>query len=146
MASEQTVMIDGVEHVNGAALARLLGCTYLMISTYREMGMPVTRVKGGQLYPLEACRDWFCKKHPPLARPTTGETRCWTCKKAVARGCPWFTNYMPVPGWRATATTIVANDREGKHAAQSYKVHECPEYDRGRPPYPGSTAERSVSE
>ena len=57
---------------------------------------------------------------------------CWLCEKACG-GCSWSKDFTPVPGWKATPTTMVSStvNRQGKkkkYYIESYAIHECPEF------------------
>ena len=55
------------------------------------------------------------------------ETLCWTCSKCTG-GCSWSEDFIPVKGWKATARYV---DEMDDAPPWSYRVEECPEYERG---------------
>lgn len=55
------------------------------------------------------------------------QTLCWYCKNACG-GCSWSKSFKPVKGWTATYRPV----NIFKRLADSYFVHECPEFEEGR--------------
>ena len=51
-------------------------------------------------------------------------TLCWVCQNCFG-GCSWSRDYIPVEGWKAKATTVQRQPREG---VASYLVLSCPEF------------------
>lgn len=50
-----------------------------------------------------------------------GETLCWSCTKS---DCSWFTNFIPVDGWKANKTEY----KSAIGIVDSYTVKKCPLY------------------
>lgn len=71
------------------------------------------------------------KRYKPKNRPkdivSRPETLCWRCAKSVNMGCSWSQGFKPVYGWTAVPTKITCAD----HTADSYRVVDCPEFERG---------------
>ena len=70
-------------------------------------------------------RDWLNYER--------GERRmqlCCYCKK-FGGGCSWSRKFEPVEGWKAVPTIIKARNRNGKYDIHSYKITECPQYEKG---------------
>ena len=71
------------------------------------------------------------KRHKPKNRPQdvykSSDTLCWRCAKAATNGCAWSASFKPVNGWTAVPTKITCAD----HTADSYRVVDCPEFERG---------------
>ena len=71
------------------------------------------------------------KRHKTKNRPkdivSRPETLCWRCAKSVNNGCSWSASFKPVNGWTAVPTKITFAD----HTADSYRVIDCPEFERG---------------
>lgn len=55
---------------------------------------------------------------------------CWSCKNACG-GCEWSANLEPVPGWTAEKVPRDTGTRENKRKGFSYKITECPKFERG---------------
>lgn len=60
------------------------------------------------------------------------EQLCWSCKNACG-GCEWSAHLEPVPGW--TAEKVLRweyiGTKENKRPSFSYKIIECPKFERG---------------
>lgn len=55
---------------------------------------------------------------------------CFSCKNTHYGGCPWFTDFKPVPGWVAFPTVLPSNKRSDKPGLEnSYRIMRCPLYD-----------------
>lgn len=71
------------------------------------------------------------KRHKPKNRPKDivkpDSTLCWRCAKSVNNGCSWSARFEPVQGWTVVQTKIACAD----HTADSYRVIDCPEFERG---------------
>ena len=58
-----------------------------------------------------------------------GETLCWRCANTFAGGCPWFTDFTPVPGWRAVEGVVRVPRADGAVLQErSYTVVFCPKF------------------
>lgn len=55
---------------------------------------------------------------------------CINCKNAVpdnrGHGCEWSRNFDPVPGWTAEPTIL----RAGGNEIESYRITDCPKFER----------------
>ena len=67
----------------------------------------------------------YYKKKPALKN----ETLCWDCKNACG-GCSWSRTFTPVKGWVAEPTKLKGS-HEYSAIIDSYKIFECPEFERG---------------
>ena len=60
-------------------------------------------------------------------------TLCWYCVNSCANGCPWFTDFTPVPGWDAVPTVVKMGVVWNKERPKpSYHVNACPLFVEGR--------------
>ena len=65
------------------------------------------------------------------------QTICWECihaDKGKASICPWVSEFKPVEGWDATRRDILVpgrNKNQPAHYDESYRVHQCPLFERG---------------
>lgn len=57
---------------------------------------------------------------------------CWECKNACG-GCEWSARLEPVPGWTAEEVPrwIYRGNKEDKELGHTYKITECPKFERG---------------
>lgn len=55
---------------------------------------------------------------------------CWTCKKAGGI-CSWSHEFKPVPGWDAEPDTITPLNGDGRRLIETFRIYDCPEYERG---------------
>lgn len=60
------------------------------------------------------------------------EQLCWSCKNACG-GCEWSARLEPVPGWTAEKVPRweYIGTKEKKRKVFSYKITECPKFERG---------------
>lgn len=71
-------------------------------------------------------RTYYPTPHKPY-NVLVGTLCEWCCNSVPdlkGNGCSWSRNLSPVPDWVATAVTR----RFGKHMANTYCVHECPQF------------------
>ena len=83
----------------------------------------------GLVYDVLCDGKLFSSRNLPTRR---GEQLCFHCRKACG-GCTWSKKFKPIEGWKATPTMIKSTRHGGKKRIliESYKVVECPEYERG---------------
>ena len=67
------------------------------------------------------------KRHIPRDLYRSCDTLCWRCAKAINNGCSWSERFEPVQGWTAVPTKINCE----YYMADSYRVIDCPEFERG---------------
>lgn len=73
------------------------------------------------------------KKPEVRSGPACQATLCWACRRAAGPDmCPWARRGQPVPGWRAEPTVIKMGGR-ADGISHSYKVMECPLYEKDLP-------------
>lgn len=88
-------------------------------------GMEFKKKRWNQRYCSKQCQGVALQK-----KCGSKDTLCWYCKNTNAFDCPWFgKNEEPVPGWKATPSTVKYKGQE----KPSYRVHECPLFE---PEYP----------
>lgn len=101
-------------------------------------GKPFKAEHGKQKYCSELCkmkahgdkdlaRKAILRELKRQTNPPKNDTLCWKCKNACG-GCSWSKNLTPVEGWKAER---VYNNVYSQDTV-SYRVRECPEFERGR--------------
>lgn len=78
----------------------------------------------------EIKRNWEGKQWRSYDRADHRFQLCCYCKNSCG-GCSWSRRFEPVEGWTAEPTIIRQRNRQGKYDIHSYKITECPQYEKG---------------